>query len=85
MNEREIEKRLKAAIEKTAPNDFSGVLSRVSDEKGSKVMTMKKNYRKMISGAIAACRKRITIPMGGRAESLNAASASAILAWELKR
>ena len=36
-------------------------------------------------GAIAACRKRITIPMGGRAESLNAAAASAILAWELKR
>ena len=34
MNEREIENRLKDAIEKTAPNDFSGVLSRVSDEKG---------------------------------------------------
>ena len=48
MNERESENRLKAAIEKTAPNDFSGVLSRVSDEKGLKVMTMKKNYSQII-------------------------------------
>ena len=55
MNEREIEERLRTAIEKTAPNDFSGVLSRISDEKGSPIMTKKKNHRKFISGAIAAC------------------------------
>ncbi len=29
------------------------------------------------------CDKRVTIPMGGRAESLNAASAASIIAWEL--
>ena len=55
INEREIEERLKTAIEKTAPNDFSGVLSRVSDEKGSPIMTKKKNHRKFISGAMATC------------------------------
>ncbi len=32
-----------------------------------------------------ACLRRITIPMGGRAESLNAAAASAILMWEMTR
>lgn len=32
-----------------------------------------------------ACTARITIPMGGRAESLNANSAAAILIWEMMR
>ncbi len=32
-----------------------------------------------------ACEKKVTIPMRGRAESLNASAAAAILAWELKR
>lgn len=32
-----------------------------------------------------ACKKKITIPMGGRAESLNAATAAAILIWEMVR
>jgi TrmH family RNA methyltransferase len=35
--------------------------------------------------AIAACDSRITIPMLGRAESLNAASSAAILMWEIMR
>lgn len=34
---------------------------------------------------IEACTERVTIPMGGRAESFNASAAAAILAWELKR
>ncbi len=33
----------------------------------------------------AACEKRVTIPMRGRAESLNAAASAAILLWELCR
>ena len=31
------------------------------------------------------CSKRVLIPMGGRAESLNAAAAAAILMWETVR
>ena len=65
MNEREIEERLKTAIEKTAPNDFSGVLSRISDEKGSPIMTKKNNYRKLMSGAIAACLALAILGGGG--------------------
>lgn len=34
---------------------------------------------------IAACEQRITIPMRGRAESLNAAVAASILMWEMMR
>lgn len=34
---------------------------------------------------ISACPERVTIPMNGRAESLNAATAAAILMWEMMR
>lgn len=34
---------------------------------------------------ISACDKKVTIPMNGRAESLNAAAAAAILMWETVR
>ncbi|MDR1409754.1 MAG: RNA methyltransferase [Oscillospiraceae bacterium] len=34
---------------------------------------------------IAACQKRVTIPMAGRAESLNAAAAGAVICWEMAR
>ena len=30
-----------------------------------------------------ACKMRVTIPMGGKAESLNAGTAAAILIWEM--
>lgn len=35
--------------------------------------------------ALALCHGRVTIPMAGRAESLNAAAAATILLWELQR
>ena len=37
------------------------------------------------SETMAACAERVTIPMTGRAESLNAAAAGAILMWEMVR
>ncbi len=37
------------------------------------------------SQTIAACNARVTIPMDGRAESLNAAMAAGIVMWEMKR
>ena len=36
-------------------------------------------------GLIEACPEKVTIPMNGRAESLNAATAAAILMWEMMR
>jgi TrmH family RNA methyltransferase len=35
--------------------------------------------------AIAACGRKLTIPMRGRAESLNAAAAAAIIMWEMRK
>lgn len=35
--------------------------------------------------AVAACAKAVTIPMRGRAESLNASASAAILMWEMMR
>ncbi len=37
------------------------------------------------AAAIAACDRRVTIPMAGRAESLNASMAAGIVMWELCR
>ncbi len=34
---------------------------------------------------MSACTHRVTIPMGGRAESLNASTAAAVLIWEMVR
>ena len=34
---------------------------------------------------VAVCRKRVTIPMAGRAESLNASMAAGIVMWEMTR
>ncbi|MBQ8495492.1 MAG: hypothetical protein IJ465_07030, partial [Clostridia bacterium] len=39
----------------------------------------------LTDAAIAACGRRLTIPMAGRAESLNAAVAACIVLWELSR
>ena len=36
-------------------------------------------------GTIALCEDRVTIPMAGRAESLNASAAATILLWEMTR
>ena len=37
------------------------------------------------AATIAACKKRVTIPMAGRAESLNASMAAGIAMWEMTR
>lgn len=55
--------------------DFSGNVITVIGNEGSGISP----------GTGAACACRITIPMGGRAESLNANSAAAILIWEMMR
>lgn len=39
----------------------------------------------LTEGLIDACPEKVTIPMNGRAESLNAATAAAILMWEMMR
>ena len=39
----------------------------------------------LLPETIEACSQKVTIPMKGRAESLNAASSSAILMWEMMR
>lgn len=39
----------------------------------------------LTAATIAACKKRVTIPMAGRAESLNASMAAGIAMWEMTR
>lgn len=54
--------------------DFDGAVAVIGNEGNG-----------LTADAVAACTHRITIPMAGRAESLNASMAAGILMWELCR
>lgn len=55
MTDREIEQKLAQALEKTAPKDIQGVLSRCEERKGTVVFMNQKKKRRRLSGLIAAC------------------------------
>ncbi|MBR1811136.1 MAG: RNA methyltransferase [Clostridia bacterium] len=52
---------------------------------GGKVCVVGNEGNGISDEVLAVCHTRVTIPMRGRAESLNAAAAAAILMWELVR
>lgn len=53
-----------------------------ADFKGNVITVIGNEGSGITPETVAACGSRVTIPMGGRAESLNANSAAAILIWE---
>ena len=56
MTNEKMEQRLAAALEKTAPDDVSGVLSRCEERKGTVIpMTTKKTTKRRWTSLIAAC------------------------------
>ena len=55
MTDREIEQKLAQALEKTAPKDIQGVLSRCEERKGTVVFMNQKKKSRRLSGLIAAC------------------------------
>ena len=56
MTNEKMEQRLAAAVEKTAPNDANGVLSRCEERKGTVIpMTTKKTTKRIWTSLIAAC------------------------------
>lgn len=55
------------------------------DMKGSVICIVGNEGNGITAETMALCDKRVTIPMGGRAESLNASTAAAILIWEMVR
>ena len=56
MTNEKMEQRLASAVEKTAPNDVNGVLSRCDERKGTVIpMTTKKTTKRRWTSLIAAC------------------------------
>lgn len=55
------------------------------DMSGSVICIVGNEGNGITEETMALCDKKITIPMGGRAESLNASTAAAILIWEMVR
>ena len=56
MTSEKLEQRLASAVEKTAPNDVNGVLSRCEERKGTVIpMTAKKTTKRKWTTLVAAC------------------------------
>ena len=66
MTNEKTEQRLAAALEKTAPNDANGVLSRCEERKGTVIpMTTKKTTKRKWTSLIAACLAVMLLGGGG--------------------
>ena len=66
MTNEKMEQRLAAAVEKTAPNDVNGVLSRCDERKGTVIpMTTKKTTKKRWTTLAAACLALVLLGGGG--------------------
>ena len=66
MTDRELEQKLAQALEKTAPDDANGVLSRCEERKGTVIpMTTKKTTKRKWTSLIAACLAVVLFGGGG--------------------
>ena len=66
MTNEKMEQRLASAVEKTAPNDVSGVLSRCDERKGTVIpMTTKKTVNRKWTTLVAACLAVMLLCGGG--------------------
>ena len=66
MTNEKMEQRLASAVEKTAPNDMNGVLSRCDERKGTVIpMTTKKTTKKRWTTLAAACLALVLLGGGG--------------------
>ena len=66
MTNEKLEQRLAAALEKTAPDDVNGVLSRCEERKGTVIpMTTKKTTKRKWTSLIAACLAVMLLGGGG--------------------
>ena len=65
--------------------DSSAQLVTEVDMSGGVVCVVGNEGNGVTAETMAACSRKITIPMDGRAESLNASTAAAILIWEMVR
>ena len=54
-------------------------------KEGKIIKTLKNDNKVVVEETISACKHKITIPMEGRAESLNAAVAASIIMWEMMK
>ena len=66
MTSEKLEQRLASAVEKTAPNDVNGVLSRCEERKGTLIpMTAKKTTKRKWTTLVAACLAVMLLGGGG--------------------
>jgi len=66
-------------------NDNAMPITKAFSGSNTLVVAIGNEANGLTAQTIAACEKCVTIPMAGRAESLNAAAAGAVICWELQR
>lgn len=72
---------LHAAVPDSGARNLTGI----EFQKGAHAVFIGNEGAGLTREACALCHDKVTIPMAGRAESLNAAAAATILLWELQR
>ncbi len=68
----------------STPDSSAELITQVKME-GGVVCVVGNEGNGVTAQTMAVCKKKVTIPMDGRAESLNASTAAAILIWEMVR
>lgn len=68
----------------STPDSSAELITQVKTDSGV-VCVVGNEGNGVTAQTMAVCKKRVTIPMDGRAESLNASTAAAILIWEMVR
>ena len=82
----EVEKQKKRGLRPLAAVPDRGAVSVTDiDAHGGVIMCVGNEGNGLTAELIAACCQSVTIPMRGRAESLNAAAAASLLMWEMVR
>lgn len=68
----------------STPDSSADLITRI-DMNGGVVCVVGNEGNGVTQETMSVCRRKVTIPMDGRAESLNASTAAAILIWEMVR
>lgn len=73
------------ALHGAVPDSGARRVTEIDFTKGRHAVIIGNEGSGLTEEALSLCQDRVTIPMAGRAESLNAAAAATILLWEMQR
>lgn len=73
------------ALHAAVPDGAAGAVTEIDFSRGLHAVAIGNEGNGLTEETIALCGDKVTIPMAGRAESLNASAAATVLLWEMTR